>query len=438
MQARLGSQRCISAHRSIPSLLVVLVLSTAASAQTPATDAAANELTRLIDVAIADNPNLAAIRQRIAADEQVVLQAGALADPVFGLALSNMPVGGFAFSRSPMTGIQLMVRQQVPYPGKLRLRELAAQHGVQVTKAVYQEAEDELIRQVKQAYYQLYYINKAIELTQTNKRIAEAFAELAEVKYSVGTGAQADLANAQLEVSRYVDKLLALEEQLDRAEAGLNALLDRPPDAPTPIPTDLPLHELALSEQALRDVALSDRPLLQELVAQAARMETGVALARRDLKPDFNFGFDYRIRANSGMDGVAGSDFWGLSVGLNLPWFNKRPHQAKIAETDARLRQIEEQYRQARAHVFQAVNNALESMEKNRRQILLYSQGIVPQAELALSSAQSGYETGAVDFMTLLSAHQRLYQFQLDYYRAVADHERSVADVEFAIGSLLY
>ena len=395
------------------------------------------ELERLIAAALADNPELAALRDKISAAQAVVPQAGALDDPRLTVALSNMPVGGLSFERTPMSGIQFMIRQMVPYPGKLGLRELAARQGVEITRETYQEAENAVVRLVKQGYNNLYYLHRAIEVTQMNKQIAEALAGLAEVMYGVGRIPQQHVIKVHVEVARYVDLLVILDEKLDRAEAALNVLLDRPPDAPLPEP-QVGTYPLELSAAALYDVARDQRPSLQEMKRRIARLKILVQLARKDLKPDFVLGFDYRVRANSAMDAVSGADFWSFSVGANLPWLNKERHESRIIEQQAHLDAAVEQERFVLSKVREALDNALEAATKSRRQVNLYSQGLIPEAELSFSAARTAYEVGKVDMLAVLDALTILNKFQQAYYRVVADHENAVADLEFVVGQRLY
>jgi len=395
------------------------------------------DLERLIAAALADNPELAALRERINAAEAVVPQAGALQDPQLTVALSNMPVGGLSFEKTAMSGIQFMLRQKVPYPGKLSLRELAAEQNVDITEATYHEAENAVVRQVKHAYNNLYYLHRAIEVTQMNKQVTEALAELAEVMYGVGRIPQQHIIKAHVAVARYVDRLVILDEKLDRAEASLNALLNRPPNAPLPAP-EVRVHSLDLSAAALYAVAQEGRPFIQEMQIRIAQLETLVQLARKDLKPDFNLGFDYRVRANTAMDPVAGADFWGFSVTATLPWLNRKRHEAAIEEQQARLAATHQQYQSALNKVREALDNALEAIAKSRRQIDLYSQGLIPEAELSFSAARTAYEVGDVDMLTMLDALTTLNNYQQAYYRVVADHENALADLEFVVGHWLY
>ncbi|MGM0493415.1 MAG: TolC family protein [Armatimonadota bacterium] len=422
-------------------LIATLVLLAALSAgdvfaDGAAATAGADQLDRLIEVAVADNPDLAALRRRIEATDATLEQAGSLPDPRGMVALSNAPVGDTSLERSPMTGIQLGLRQMIPYPGKLDLRELAAEQDVIITTAIYEESENSIVRDVKRAWNELYYLHRAVDVTELNKQIAQALTEIADAMYSVGTRPQQDLVKANVEVARLVDRLVVLEERIDRAEARLNGLLDRPANAPLPRPR-VTFEPLELSAAALEDAARETRPLLLETAGRMEKAETMVRLAEMNMKPDFDVGVDYRIRAGSPMDPVGGQDFFSLSFSANLPWFNKNLHRAEVEEQEARLEQVREQDRAAFNRVREALDNALESAQKQRRQASLYAEGLIPQAELGFSAARSAYETGQVDFTAVLEAFRTLNNYQEQYYRIVADHSNAIADLEYVIGQRL-
>ncbi|MGI5817350.1 MAG: TolC family protein [Armatimonadota bacterium] len=398
--------------------------------------APAGALDRLIEVAVSDNPDLAAVRGRIEATEARVPQAGSLPDPEAMVALSNVPVGSTALDRTPMTGIQLGLRQMVPYPGRLDLRELAARQDVAITRAIYEESENAVIRDVKRAWNELFYLHRAVEVTRLNRQIAQALTEVADALYSTGFRPQQDLVKANVEVARLVERLVVLEERISRAEARLNGLLDRPADAPLPAP-DVAFEPLTLSAEALEGAARESRPLLLETAERVERAETMMRLARMNMKPDFHLGVDYRIRSSSPMDAVGGRDFWTLSVGANLPWLNRDLHEAEVDEQQALLDAAREQDRAAFNRVREALDNALEAARTGRRQASLYAEGLIPQAELGFSAARAAYETGRVDLIAVLDAFRTLNGYQEQYYRIVADHANAIADLEYVIGQRL-
>jgi outer membrane protein TolC len=362
-------------------------------------------------------------------------QAAARPDPELMLALMDMPVGTFSLDRDMMSSVRIGARQMVPGAGKRSLRRLAAEQEAAATQWVYDEARNELVRDVTDAYYQLSYLDRATRVTKANKALSEAFAKLAAVRYSVGRGPQAEVAQAQVEVSRYLDRLLALDQERATAQARLNTLLDRDPATPVTTAPAPPPSVTDLDEQALQKTALATRPMLKEMESQIARMDTMVELDRRELKPDFVYGFDYAVRANTGDPMAPGRDLWSFSVGVTLPMLNPKPHRAAIAASEARSREMREQYRQVRAKALEEIHVALAMLQRSRRQMDLYREGIIPQAEIAVSSARAGYETGAVDVLALITAQQTLFDYQLDYYMAVTDRGRAAAELAFAVGA---
>ena len=66
----------------------------------------------------------------------------------------------------------------------------------------------------------------------------------------------------------------------------------------------------------------------------------------------------------------------------------------------------------------------------------LYTSAIIPQAELALQSAQSSYTVGTVDFLSVITNFSTINGYQIDYYRQLADYETALARIEALTGDL--
>jgi outer membrane protein TolC len=75
---------------------------------------------------------------------------------------------------------------------------------------------------------------------------------------------------------------------------------------------------------------------------------------------------------------------------------------------------------------------------QRERQHELYRTGIIPQASLQVNSAMSAYRVGKVDFMTLLDSQMTLYRYELEYHQAITEYEKSVANLEAAVGKRLF
>jgi outer membrane protein TolC len=160
--------------------------------------------------------------------------------------------------------------------------------------------------------------------------------------------------------------------------------------------------------------------------------EKAYALAKTEYYPDFNFKFAYGQRDN-GPD-VKRRDMLTGMVEMNIPIFYKSKQDRKVAETKADILGAEAQYRAMRNEIFFMIADMGSMTQRGERQIDLYKSGIIPQANLQVNSALSAYRVNKVDFLTLLGSQMTLYKYELEYHQALTEYEKSVANLEAAIG----
>jgi outer membrane protein TolC len=164
--------------------------------------------------------------------------------------------------------------------------------------------------------------------------------------------------------------------------------------------------------------------------------EKAYDLAKREYYPDFNFKFAYGQRDN-GPDMTRRDMLTGM-MELNIPIFYKTKQERKVAETKADALNWEAQYRAMKNDVLFMVADMATMAHQRERQHELYRTGIIPQASLQVNSAMSAYRVGKVDFMTLLDSQMTLYRYELEYHQAITEYEKSVANLEAAVGKRLF
>jgi len=220
-------------------------------------------LAELLAEAEASSPGIAAARRTAEAMAARVPQAAALPDPMVGVGVMNFPIADPSLSREMMTMTTIQLSGQVPFFGKLGLRESVARFEAEAAEWAVERVNQEIAADVKAAYYRIWFVDRALDVTQRNEMLVGEFAQLTAAKYGVGTGAQPDVLKAQVERTRLGDQFVALREQRASAVARLNALLARPTDTPLPA-VDLPdgVRIAALEEGgdvvAITSVSLSD------------------------------------------------------------------------------------------------------------------------------------------------------------------------------------
>ena len=395
----------------------------------------AENLSQLIDTAIADNPELKSSEARWHMFRNRISQARTFEDPMLMLKIQNgIVTDPFNFHKDPMTQKVIGISQQIPFWGKRDLKGEVAAREAESYKWQAEERKLELRRMVAETYYQIYFTDKSREIVDKNIRILDDFITLAESNYSVGQGAQQDVFKAQVERSRMLDMRITLESQRKSLQAGLNALLYRPAETPVGTIPDFEIKPLTASSEELREAALDNRPLLKSLNAGIEKGKAGHKLAEKEFYPDFNVSFEYMQRDQ--FEGSNGDDMYSLGVTFNLPVQRNRRH-AMAAESSSETIMATEELKSMKNSIDSGISDLLAQLERRRKLVDLYKTGIIPQAEQSLESATIGYRVNKVDFLTLLDSRVTLFNYERELYDSLADYQMKMAQLEALVGKSL-
>ncbi len=80
------------------------------------------------------------------------------------------------------------------------------------------------------------------------------------------------------------------------------------------------------------------------------------------------------------------------------------------------------------------VSEMFAKVEAARKSLSFYQEGLLLQAQQSYGAAVGAYQTGQVNFMTLLDAQRTIRDTRLGYYKALVDYEQSLADLDRAVG----
>jgi len=430
--------------RFVSTLVSAIVLATLvaipASAQSPGNPPAGLvplSVEAAVELALTHNPGLAALDAQSVALGHMPSQAGALPDPVVSLNALNFPVDTFSFDQEPMTQMQLAVSQSFPFPGKRKLKRAAAESEAHAGVAQAAERRDELTGAVRAAWWQLLYFDQALEIVAQNKELMRDFIEIAETKYSVGTGLQQDVLLAQLELSRLLDREARLKGRRRSAQAALNTLLNRQPDhaiilAKASLNPQLP--ELP-AEAVLLNQAAESRDLLEVHRYLLNAADERLALAERDKFPDFRLGVGYGFR--QGEDPLRGgdrSDFASVMLSVSVPLYFGSKQSKAIEQRSSERAKWSYSLSSALRSIEADVTRNLANYEAAREQVQLLNTAIIPQARQTVSAMLSAYQVNEVDFLNVINGQLTLYNAQIDYWEALSDAKRSLAGVAAAVG----
>jgi cobalt-zinc-cadmium efflux system outer membrane protein len=395
-------------------------------------------LDSLIAEALRVNPDLKAAEQRFKAFEAQVPQAGSWPNPMFQTTISNVSTKSWSLGKAPMSGVEFMLSQTIPFPGKLGLMKNMTKSMAQKSRKEYESSRNFVLSELKQNYYQLYSIEKSIEITQENKLLLEDFSTIARTKYSVGEGLMQDVLKAQVEVSKMIDELISMEEMRRTARAKINILLNRSPEDSLGKPQELFFKKVDYSEQELQNLAIENNPELKGMELMINASNADYKLARRGYWPDFNLSLSWmRMKNDASMDPNAERDFVSASAGVELPLYFWSKQKKKVQEKGFSLESSRQQYEGMKNNLKFGVSDMYYSLEKYEKEIELYQTAILPQARQSLESAQSGYQVGKVDFLMLLDNQMTLYKYQIAYHQVLSSYFQILAQLEEMVGKSL-
>ncbi|HEX22679.1 MAG TPA: TolC family protein [Chromatiales bacterium] len=381
------------------------------------------------------NPGLAAISARAEALAALPDQLGTLPDPQLSFKLINLPIDSFSFSQEGMTQTQVGFSQMLPFPGKLGLRQEAAEAMATAAGFGVEELRLKLIRDVKMVWWNLFFLDRALEVVENNQMLMRQFIEVAESKYSVGKGLQQDVLLAQLELSKLFDHQVDLEGQRRNESIRLSTLLDRPTTALLVLPNEVAEDFPTLRDEAqLMVLAAEARPLLaaREQRLEAARLR--VELAEKNYYPDFSVGAAYGLRLGDNPNGSSRDDLVSLMFGMSLPIYTATRQDRAVDQRNAE--RMGQRYALADDHnrVEATIGRALSDYQRGREKVDLFKTGIIPQAQQTVASMLAGYQVNKVDFLNVMRAQITLYNYETQYWNAFSRARQAIARLAAAVG----
>lgn len=423
--------------KPLPLLLAaaLAVAGVAARAQAPAgaEQVIGGNVDSLLAFARERHPEFAAMRHEAEAAAARVAPAGALPDPMFRAELrdisnENNPSASPNLLPALVGSTRYTISQSLPWAGKRDLRRDIAAADADEARGRERATWADLARQIKQVYAQHHVHLASIRLRRENLDLLTQIEQIAQARYANGLVPQQDVIRAQTERTALQSDLAMLEGESDQASARIRALLGRPanvrirpPETLRPLPSPAKLEFSAL-EARLR----ANNPRLVADEARVAASEKGRELTYKNRYPDFNVGLS-PIQTRERITG------WDLMVEVNIPLQqDRRRDEERAAERmlDAARSRKEATLNQALAEM----NEGLAGLKSARRVEELVATSLLPQANLTLQSALAGYETGKVDFATVLDAQRQIRKAREDLVRARADQQVRMAEIERLIG----
>lgn len=392
------------------------------------------KLDELIAEALENNPQLRAARNQTASARTRVNQVTSWDAPQIGVEFFQTPVQSFPNPAKNQMEMDYYVQQMFPFPGKLSAMGKAAKSNANMFDQGYKALERKILRELKSAYFELYLVQRKIQINAENQDLMRRFVEIAQKQYEVGMGKQPDILRAQTELSTLINDGLNLQQEKRAVEAMINTTLSRPANAPLGYVPDIELSIPQWTFEQLRPLALEARPELKAMNFNIEMNKAELSLSKREYFPDLMARVMYKDMA------MTSNDFWSVMVGVSIPlspWSSGK-YTSKVEENELNVKRAEEEYSSMRNMALFELQDANVQVQTNQNLVLLYKNTVIPQAEQTLQSTIAAYQTGKTEFLMLIDAYRMLLMSRLDYHMSVMKYMASQAALEQAVGLDIY
>jgi len=381
--------------------------------------------------AIANNPEVRSAEQQARLAESKLGSAAAIDDPQLGYRAWSVPL----LQPWNVNQIQhmVMLTQNVPAKGKRALKYLIAADEVDLQASSVEAKKLEVVALVRQAFYQLLRSYDQIRIHHDQVAVAECTIEATRIQYAAGRVPQRDVLQAAVAYQRLAEHLIMFEREADSSRAHLNSLMGRPPDQELEIQGEYEIVERLPSQEELLDIAVRNRPELRAFSALEKQAAHKIQLAQKGLKPDYSITAGYMLMPT----GTMNRNGWIAEFSMTLPWLNRGKYDAVADQANSEAEAVRADYQKQRAAISREIRDAVIRTESARKIIDLYRETLRPDIQNISKAATVAYQTNQSGLLSVLDAQNMSIDAEYAFFEALSDYEKSLAELEQAIGQSL-
>jgi cobalt-zinc-cadmium efflux system outer membrane protein len=412
---------------SVALITSVLLVTASASGQTPVRV----RLDDLVAEALAKNPDVIVAQRRYDAARQRPAQERSLPDPMVsaGYNSSGNPLPGAGLGTEPTANIGFMVSQELPYPGKRGLRASIAARDADAEFQQIEAVRLAIVARVKQAYYRLAYTSAGTDVLTRNRELLTTLLRVSENRYTVGEAAQQDVIKAQTQISILDLQLERVRQERAIREGELNALLARSVDSRLGEPEEMQLTGFDISLASLIDASQANAPMLKRDQTLIVRSQLAIDAARKEYKPDFGVSGGYYYMGSM-------PAMYEFRFDVKIPLQRER-RAAAVAEQVSTAEQVRSAYDSTRLGLQARIQEDYQMAATAARLARMYRDTVLPQARLALESSIASYQTGRVDFLSVVTNFATVLEYEMSYVDELASFHTAVSRLEEMTGTPL-
>ncbi len=413
-----------------PSYLSALALALAltAHAEDASTPTSSVFINRLIQEAVTTHPSIEAAQARTQAATSAIGAVRLWQDPQLGL-------GGMFASQINRQGngdLIAGIDQMLPRPKLYQAEKRRAIAEQQVQQATRRQTANELALSVAQAVLELALADEVVRLQTENVSWLQTIVKTAGERAKSPDATATESLRLESELAVQTQTLAAAKRQRSQYATTLNLLLGRSVERDWQA-LSLPVKAQDVSSAAALKVRLErNNPRLDALRHQVEGAQAEADAAREKRKPAFTVG----VQVNSYSQGNSGDVMTMLTLGMNLPWFNRSVYKADIARAESLRSAAQSDLAVEQRLLYTQITSMMTQAENNRRLAEAYTSEVLPKAEKTVETLQNAWVSSKATLLEVLEARRALLQARQEQKRALAAQNVAAQALAALTGSL--
>jgi outer membrane protein TolC len=411
------------------SLFIAFALNSLGHTQSPVSGGDLS-LSSAIQIGLNNNPEIKASFEKINAARGRFWSAISPAQTDFSITNDYIPAGQNLTKYGEKT---VGVGQPVEFPSNYFLR--GSKYSIEKDIAIneFSLVQHRVVSSVKKSYFNVLALQEQVKIAQENLAIARNFVQKAEIRYSVGEGTNLEKLTAKVTYTEALNNVEIRQNHLISAFAELNYALGygKGESKSYQLTDSLTFFPFGFLPDQLLNDAIAANPQLKINKLRVDSYSAEKALAWSSLLPNFNLScFSKQVREDA-------KEYYGASLGISIPLWFMLDQRGRIQEATANASAAIAEMRSANNAVYTQTQAAFAEFKHEEKQVQLYVQNLLPQAEEIFRTAASSYEAGEITYIEFLQAQQTLINSKGNYANALLSYNLSIVAIEETIGKTI-
>ncbi|MDY7034046.1 MAG: TolC family protein [Thermodesulfobacteriota bacterium] len=303
--------------------------------------------------------------------------------------------------------------------------------GVEIARMREEQARQDIVLQVKEAYFGILKAEKIKEVAEQAVKQIESQVRRAKEFYNAEMIPKNDLLQTEVQLAQAKQDLIKAKNGIDIAKSIFNTILRRGIGEDVEVEDILKYEPVAWELEESISIALKERPELKELDLNIEEAEKVVDLTKSDYHPNIYVAGSYQKEGETAS--VDEEDGWAIMAVAEWTFWEWGKTAHKVNESKTGLAIVKYAKEQMKDKVTLEVKESYLNIKEAEKNILVAEKAI-EQAEENFRINEERYKEQIATSTEVLDAQTLLTQTRTNYYNALNDYNIAKARLERAIG----